>query len=337
MSDVEVVGRESERSDILDFVALCEKNQRGGVIYCAGPPGTGKTLCTKNVLSEWESRSSAGISRRWDYLNAIGLNDHLKVFSGIESLLRGKSSHDVSLRKRGRRGACFQDSAEPFAVVADCVDSIVSTASSEVSSTTVRGRCVHSVCVFVVDEMDYLCSCLSGATRGSSAKSQQLAKRQVDLVTSLFSLPEKLAGSGVTLVIIGIANSIDLSSKLAILHKRKTLIDRTLLFRPYTAVELKEIVLSLTGSELDPVAVEVSARKVAAVHGDCRKVIDLCKQAKNLANQKKSSDSQLGTTASVITTTIQDLMTVMNKAYKSQSESLSSLKGLPLQQLLVLN
>lgn len=318
---VDVVGRESERSAILDFVALCEKNRSGGVMYCAGPPGTGKTLCTKNVLTEWENVKSAGCTKRWSYLNAIGLKDHLTVFSAIEALVRG-SSYSSQVRKRGRTGG-FQDTAEPFAQVADCVDSIESTAKLVASKSS--GRNTHPVCIMVVDEIDYLCSCLSGATRGSG-KSQQLVKRQVDLITNLFSLPEKLAGCGITLVIIGIANSIDLSSKLAILYKKKALINKTLLFRPYTASELKDIVLSLTGSDLDPVAVEVSARKVAAVHGDCRKVIDLCKQAKNLANQK----------GSVTTTTIQDLMTVMNKAYKSQSESLVSLKALPLQQLLVL-
>jgi Cdc6-like AAA superfamily ATPase len=316
---VNVIGRESERSEIRDFVVCCDKRHKGGVMYCAGPPGTGKTLCTKNVLDDWLNVKAHGCSKRMEYINVIGLSDHLKVFSAVESLLRGKS-YATQVRKRGRSHAAYEDSAETFAQVADCVDSILSLATESRSS--------QPTCVLVVDELDYLCTSLSGVTRGGSVRSQQAMKKQIDLITNLFTLPDKLASSGITLVIIGIANSIDLASKLSVLYKRKSLIAHTLLFRPYSAGELKDIVISMTNGELDPVAVEITSRKVAAIHGDCRKVIDLVKQAKNFSNSKNSSSPQ--------TTTVQDIMSVMNKAYKSQSDSVSSLKGLPLQQLLVL-
>jgi origin recognition complex subunit 1 len=318
---VNVIGRESERSSLLAFVERCEKKGTGGVLYCAGPPGTGKTLCTQNVLTEWVRSKSCKSARRYDYLNVIGLNDHLKVFSAIETLIKGKSFVS-QIRKRGR--GKIEDNAEPFAMVADCIDSIIGAA----------GECCvkPTTCVYVLDEIDYLCPSLTSVTRGGNSKSAMIAKKQLDLVTSLFSLPQILARrrSNLTLIIIGIANSIDLSEKIVALSRPSKrlmtgtspvgpLIDSSLLFRPYQASELKDIVNQITENDLDPVAVEICSRKVAAIHGDCRKVIDLCKQAKSIATGDHGS--------------VKGVMSAMDSAYKSYSESV---KSLPLQQLLVL-
>lgn len=290
-------------------------------MYVCGSPGVGKTMCVQNVLDAWSSKGSGSVCRH-DYLNVIGLHDHLKVFGAIENLIKGRSFVS-QIKKRGRGGK--DDIGETFAQVADCVDSVIATATQCCQKPT--------TCVFVVDEIDYLCPSLSAVTRGGAAKSSMAAKRQLELITSLFSLPHKLDNTNCCLIVIGIANSIDLSTKLATLttnsrstRARSPLIDSTLIFRPYTAGELKSIVNEVAGDELDAVAVEICSRKVAALHGDCRKVIDLCKQAK--AVKTKSGDSQRAS--------VKDLMSVMETAYKSQSESSATLKALPLQQLLVL-
>ena len=323
-----VIGRESERSNILDFVANCEAKTEGGVLYCAGAPGTGKTLCVQNVLNGWVKEKSCKANRRYDYVNVIGLNDHLRLFTSIESLMRGKSFVS-QIRKRGRSNAKINDNAEPFAMVADCVDSVVSLGRSYDGTPT--------TCVLVIDELDYLCPALSSVTRGGNSKSVINAKKQLDLVRSLFSIPQKLAliGSKITLVIIGIANSIDLSEKLTSLSgssKARRLVDSTLLFRPYEAAELKAIVNQITNNSLDPDALELCARKVATVHGDCRKVIDLCKQATNNKRRRTPGDTDNGSKSA----TIADLLPAMDGAFKSHSESVTTLKSLPLQQLFVL-
>jgi Cdc6-like AAA superfamily ATPase len=319
-----VIGREVERASILDFVDKCEKGRSGQTMYVCGSPGVGKTLCVQRVLEEWVTinRQRGSSRHRFDYLNVIGLNDHLKVFTAIENLVKGKSFVS-QIRKRTRKGG--EDIGESFAQIADCVDSVLG---------TVKERCVErTTCVFVLDEIDYLCSSLSAVTRGGSSKSSMVAKRQLDLITNLFTLPQRLALTNCCLVIIGIANSIDLSSKIADLtsntranRNRTPLISQTLIFKPYSASELKSIVTEMTGNNLDPVAVEICSRKVAAMHGDCRKVIDLVKQAKS-HKAKRGEDGS---------SSVQDLMTVMDVAYKSQGESSATLKALPLQQLLVL-
>lgn len=311
-----VIGRDSERSDILDFVDKCDSARLGRTMYVCGSPGVGKTVCVQNVLDSWmrETDERTQTVRKYDYRNVIGLHDHLKVFVALENLIKGTScvSH---IRKKRPRGL-EDDIGESFAQVADCVDSVVD---------VVRNYCVKpTTCVFVLDEIDYLCPSLSGVTRGGASKASLAAKRQLELIKSLFSLPRKLEGSKCCLILIGIANSIDLSAKLTA-RSRDMLIDSTLIFRPYTAGELASIVGEVSEHKLDRISVEICSRKVAALHGDCRKVIDLCKQAKS--NQIKSGSESAG---------VKDLMAVMEKAYRSQSESSVTLKALPIQQLLVL-
>ena len=322
-TDRTVVGREDERASIFAFVEDCEVSKLGKTMYVCGSPGVGKTLCVQKVLQEWHSNrcSPRAAGRRFDYLNVIGLNDHLKVFTAIETLIKGKSFVS-QIKKRGRK--TVDDIGETFAQVSDCIDSVVATAKEHCAKET--------TCVFVLDEIDYLCPSLSAVTRGGNSKSSLAARRQLDLITSLFALPESLASTKCCLIVIGIANSIDLSNKIGALAnstrsaRRKPLIDSTLVFKPYSASELKSIVNKMTDNSLDQVAVEICSRKVAALHGDCRKVIDLCKQAKS-SSKAKNGDGNA---------TIQDLMGVMEAAYKSQAESSSTLKSLPLQQLLVL-
>jgi Cdc6-like AAA superfamily ATPase len=295
-------------------------------MYVCGSPGVGKTLSVQNVLERWATGAHATSrrhSRRLSYLNVIGLHDHLKVFSAIEDLVKGKSF--VSKIKKGK---LKDDVGESFAQVADCVDSIISTATDSCREKT--------TCVFILDEIDYLCPSLAGATRGGGGKNSTAAKRQFELISAILSLPRRLADTNCTLIILGIANSLDLANKLSSLstnsranRTQEPLVDRTLVFRPYTASELKAIVNKVTNNALDPVAVEVCSRKVAALHGDCRKVIDLCKQAKS--KKARGDTCEESSSASV-----KDLMAVMDTAYKSQAESSSTLRALPQQQLLVL-
>ena len=324
-----VIGRQPERSNILDFVATCESKSTGAVLYCAGAPGTGKTLCVQNVLNSWVKDKSCKQARRYDYVNVIGLNDHLRLFTSIESLIRGKS-YVTQIRKRGRSNAKIIDNAEPFAMVADCVDSVASLVRAYDGQT--------ATCVLVIDELDYLCPSLSSVTRGGNSKSVITAKKQLELIRSLFLLPQKLStmGSKITLVIIGIANSIDLAEKLTSLTSScrggRRLIESTLLFRPYDATELKAIVNQITNNSLDADALELCSRKVATVHGDCRKVIDLCKQATNNKRRRtETTDHPDSSSASIV-----DLLPAIDQAFKSHSESVSTLKSLPLQQLFVL-
>ena len=311
-----VIGRESERCNLLDFVDKCEESRCGRTKYVCGSPGVGKTVCVQNVVESWVRGQKSQTIRKYDYRNVIGLHDHLKVFVALENLIKG-TSYASQIRKKRQRGS--DDIGESFAHVADCVDSVIAAARDSCTKPT--------TCVFVLDEIDYLCPSLSAVTRGGACKASLSAKRQLELISSLFSLPRKLEGTNCCLIIIGIANSIDLSAKLAVGRSREPLIDSTLIFRPYSAGELAAIVNVVSENQLDAISVEICSRKVAALHGDCRKVIDLCKQAKSNRTADVFEEGVAG---------VKDLLHVMDKAYRSQAESCVTLKALPIQQLLVL-
>ena len=314
-----VVGREDERASILDFVESCERLMKGRTMYVCGSPGVGKTLSVQHVLNAWAGNCGRGKKvpfRRTAYLNTIVLHDHFKVFSFIEDLVKG-----TSYVSRIKKKVVKEDAGETFAQLSDCVDSVVAASKS---------HCRDPVTVVaVIDEIDYLCPSLASATRGGSSKTSVSAKRQFDLISALFTLPKKLEGTKCTLVIIGIANSIDLSTKLTGLatssratRGRDPLIDSTVIFRPYTESELQSILDEISGGSLDKEAIRFCTQRIAKLNGDCRTVMDLCKQA--------TSDSSSSTVS------VRDVAATFNRVFRSQSQSVATLKALPQQQLLVL-
>lgn len=62
-------------------------------------------------------------------------------------------------------------------------------------------------------------------------------------------------------------------------------------FHPYNFRQLEQIVLSrMTGLKIfDSDAVQLAARKVAAVSGDARRVLDICRRATEIAEANTSS------------------------------------------------
>ena len=124
------------------------------------------------------------------------------------------------------------------------------------------------VTVLVVDEMDLLVT------------------RTQQLLYNLFDWPTHRAAR---LVILGIADTLDLPERL--LPKISSRLgNNKVVFKPYTAEQLKRIVLSRLEDagppgELVPfeaVAIELASRKVAAVSGDARRVLELCRRAAQL-------------------------------------------------------
>jgi len=104
----------------------------------------------------------------------------------------------------------------------------------------------------------------------------------------LYKLIEYANRPGSKLVLIGIANSLNLPDRFLPRLKAKGLEPRQLSFNPYTTKQIVEIVTSRLQS-LDPdattiplmdaKAIEFCARKVSAASGDLRMALDLCRRA----------------------------------------------------------
>ncbi|XP_011190624.2 origin recognition complex subunit 1 [Zeugodacus cucurbitae] len=118
--------------------------------------------------------------------------------------------------------------------------------------------------VLLVDELDILCN------------------RRQDVVYNLLDWPTKSAAH---LVVITIANTMDLPERLLMGKVTSRLGLTRLTFQPYTHKQLQEIVtMRLSGSEaFKSDAVQLVARKVAAVSGDARRALDICRRATEIA------------------------------------------------------
>ncbi|KAM8713011.1 hypothetical protein ACLKA7_013343 [Drosophila subpalustris] len=119
--------------------------------------------------------------------------------------------------------------------------------------------------VLLVDELDILCN------------------RRQDVVYNLLDWPTK---SAARLVVVTIANTMDLPERLLMGKVTSRLGLTRLTFQPYTHKQLQEIVTArLAGSEaFKGEAVQLVARKVAAVSGDARRALDICRRATEIAD-----------------------------------------------------
>ncbi|XP_015586652.1 origin recognition complex subunit 1 isoform X2 [Cephus cinctus] len=118
--------------------------------------------------------------------------------------------------------------------------------------------------LLLVDELDLLCN-----------------KRQ-DVVYNLLDWPTKLNAQ---LVVITIANTMDLPERVLMGRVTSRLGLTRLTFQPYNHKQLQEIVITRLkdSNAFRSEAIQLVARKVAAVSGDARRALDICRRATEIA------------------------------------------------------
>ncbi|XP_026810830.1 origin recognition complex subunit 1 isoform X4 [Rhopalosiphum maidis] len=126
--------------------------------------------------------------------------------------------------------------------------------------------------ILLVDEVDHICN------------------RKQDVVYNILDWPSQ---TGSKVVVITIANTMDLPERVlrGCVTSRMGL--TRLVFKPYTFQQLQEIIMNrlIGNSTFDLDAVQLVARKVAAISGDARRALDICRRAIDLI--KSEDDSQL--------------------------------------------
>ncbi|KAL9169123.1 hypothetical protein ABFS82_04G058700 [Erythranthe guttata] len=121
-------------------------------------------------------------------------------------------------------------------------------------------------CILLIDELDLL------VTRNQS------------VLYNILDWPTKPNSK---LIVLGIANTMDLPEKLLPRISSRMGIQR-LCFGPYNYKQLQEIVSSrLNGiNAFEKLAIEFASRKVAAVSGDARRALEICRRAAELADYR---------------------------------------------------
>ncbi|KAL2540899.1 Origin of replication complex subunit 1A [Abeliophyllum distichum] len=138
-------------------------------------------------------------------------------------------------------------------------------------------------CILLIDELDLL------VTRNQS------------VLYNILDWPTKPNSK---LIVIGIANTMDLPEKLLPRISSRMGIQR-LCFGPYNYQQLQEIISSrLRGIEaFEKSAIEFASRKVAAVSGDARRALEICRRGAELADcrtKRSPSLSNSGVTGKVL-------------------------------------
>uniref|UniRef100_A0A182LWF2 Origin recognition complex subunit 1 n=1 Tax=Anopheles culicifacies TaxID=139723 RepID=A0A182LWF2_9DIPT len=156
--------------------------------------------------------------------------------------------------------------------------------------------------VLLVDELDILCN-----------------KRQ-DVVYNLLNWPTLATAQ---LIVVTIANTMDLPERLLMGKISSRLGLTRLTFQPYNFRQLQEIVMArLVGmSSFNSDAVQLVARKVAAVSGDARRALDICRRATELADDQARKTDQPVT---VSMTHVQQALTEMITSAKVRTIRSSS-------------
>ncbi|OAD52051.1 Origin recognition complex subunit 1 [Eufriesea mexicana] len=128
--------------------------------------------------------------------------------------------------------------------------------------------------LLLIDELDFLCT-----------------KRQ-DVVYNLLDWPTK---STAQLVVITIANTMDLPERVLMGRVTSRLGLTRLTFQPYNYKQLQEIVMSrlkdFYGFRNE--AIQLVARKVSAVSGDARRALDICRRAVEIAESQSAETISL--------------------------------------------
>lgn len=126
--------------------------------------------------------------------------------------------------------------------------------------------------ILLVDELDMLCT-----------------KKQ-DVLYNIFDWPYKRNSKW---IVVAIANAMNLPEQVMSKISSRLGLSR-MIFQPYTHSELEEIV-ELRLEELDlfePDAITYAARKVAAVSGDARRALEICRRATELAERENNERKQ---------------------------------------------
>ncbi|CED85291.1 Origin recognition complex, subunit 1, and related proteins [Phaffia rhodozyma] len=251
----------------------------GGCIYISGQPGTGKTATVHAVIRELRQKSLDGELLPFEYveINGLKIPDPEHAYVVLWNALRGAAT-GAAVKERARdsdddnedEGSIPQRQVSGKAALKGLEGYFGGNKRTMIGP----GRCTY---VVLMDELD------------------QMFTNKQDVVYNFFNWPTM---PGSQLVVIAVANTMDMPEKLAGRVKSRMGMER-INFPPYTRDQLVEIVQSRMiphpdleirkkAKELDHQVIEkealiLAAAKTTGVTGDARRMLDVCRRAVELA------------------------------------------------------
>eukprot|EP00743_Colponemidia_sp_Colp-15_P003960 GILK01004271.1.p1 GENE.GILK01004271.1~~GILK01004271.1.p1 ORF type:complete len:468 (+),score=87.07 GILK01004271.1:97-1500(+) len=309
----QITGREQEKETISTFIQTSLRNRAAGSMYICGSPGTGKTASLEEIHK---------FLLGWIKQEKIQPAPKVIKLNGMTftepNKVYNKLFEDLGLSKKKKTGT-----------VKDTQTAIVKELCRAKDKQTPMN-------VVVIDEMD------------------QLMTKDQSVLYQLFEWPSLPNSS---LILIGIANSVDMTSSILPYLRTKRCEPILTIYKPYEKEDIARIIqerLSQIKSEqpiIEPLAIEMVARKVSKFSGDVRKALDICRRAIDTVSAEMRNQptvesmllddesmsmhaSATAPSAPVGTVTLKHVNNIMASAFGSPH--VSTIKSLPLHQQICL-
>ncbi|KAI7858125.1 P-loop containing nucleoside triphosphate hydrolase protein, partial [Circinella umbellata] len=251
-----LIGRSQERERMVQFWTNHVLSNKPGCLYVSGSPGTGKTAMLTEIIRSFQSTMEELDTHQVKevMINCMSIREPKGIYSKLVNELKTPKQ----------------------TIQTDIVKQAEQILNGKENKTNERKNIIS---VVILDEIDHLIT------------------RDQDVLYKIFEWASSPASR---LVLIGIANALDLTDRLLPRLRTKNCEPQLLNFNPYKVPEISAIIkdrlYSLEEEQdtsalketrplplMQPNAVELCARKVAASMGDLRTALDVCRRAIELA------------------------------------------------------
>eukprot|EP01080_Neovahlkampfia_damariscottae_P003033 gene3033-5043_t len=246
LSPETIFGRENETETISEIISNGIFTRKGKGLLVTGRPGTGKTLVINTILKKVSDENCQRI-----YINCMDLTTPKNLYKRLASEVKSKKEKN------------FDDSMESFLedlfIGSNNLDQYEDLDKEEEDINSKK------IYILILDEIERLLQ----------------KQKKNDVLENLFSWSSDENSS---LILIGIANMSDLSSKIGMKFFNEDI--HHVSFLPYSSKQFELILkerLNSSGIEhmFDGAAVKFIARKLES-EGDARKLLDVSKKAVDL-------------------------------------------------------